>query len=132
MAIHLFLQKSKYNSIQKHSNNYFYLSITESICEIWNLKRPAKAERLHSFHIISPGTFSVKLSLLRLSFPFPSWRSPVLPPTLTHPRHPPGPDGYKCSALLQYRYAPSNTGASLDSYLTSPYCCSKCDGRHAG
>lgn len=93
-------------------------------------KCPAIAERLHPFYIISPGTFSVKLSLLRLSFPFPSWRSPVLPPALTHPRHPPGPDGYRCSALLRYRYAPSDTGASLDSYLTSPYCCSKCDGRH--
>ena len=132
MAIHLFLQKSKYNSIQKHSNNYFYLSITESICEIWNLKRPAKAERHHSFHIISPGTFSVKLFLLRLSFPFPSWHSPVLPPALTHLRRPPAPDGYRCSALLRYRYAPSDTGASLDSYLTSPYYCSKYGGRHEG
>lgn len=95
-------------------------------------KRPATAERLHSFHIISPGTFSVKRSPLRLSFPFPSWRSPVLPPALTHPRHPPGPDGYRCSVLLRYRYAPSDTGVSLDSCLTSPYCCSKCGGRHAG
>ena len=93
-------------------------------------KRPAKAERLHSFHIILPGTFSVKLPPLRLSFPFPSCHSPVLPPALTHPRHPPGPDEYKCSVLLRYRYAPSNTGASLDSYLTSPYCCSKYGGRH--
>lgn len=95
-------------------------------------KRPAIAERPHSFHIISPGTFSVKLSLLRLSFPFPSWHSPVLPPALAHPPRPPAPDGYRYSALHLYRYAPSDTGVSLDSCLTSPYCCSKCGGRHTG
>ena len=93
-------------------------------------KRPAIAERLHSFHIILPGTFSVKLSPLRLSSPSPSWHSPVLPPALIHPLRLPGPDGYRCSALLRYRYVPSDTGASLDSCLTSPYCCSKYGGRH--
>ena len=43
----------------------------------------------------------MKLSPLRLSFPFPFWHSLVLPPASTHPRHPPGPDGYGCSALVR-------------------------------
>lgn len=116
-------------------------------------KRPAKAERLHSSQICrysqsasllahekwtvihSPlfillETFSVKLPLPHLTSPSPFWRSPVLPPALAHPWHPPAPDGYRCSALLRYHYAPSDTGASLDSYLTSPYCCNMCGGRH--
>lgn len=87
---------------------------------------------MSAFYIILPRIFSVKLPPLRLSFPFPFWRSPVLPPTLTHPLRPPSPDEYRCSALLRYRYAPSDIGASLDSYLTLPYCCSKCGGRHVG
>ena len=74
----------------------------------------------------------MKLLLTHLTSPSPSWHFPVLLPSSTHPLRPPDPDEYRYSMLLRYRYAPSDTGASLDSYRTSPYCCSKCDGRHGG
>lgn len=115
----------------RYAQNLEYYNITKP--SIFPHTQNARWSRTPYHSLVKlPRIFSAIQVFHPSSFPVPFSLSSNPPSALVYPQHSPvrGPCMY--SASPQYRYAPPDTGAPLDSYPISPCCCSKYGGRHPG